>query len=102
MTHALDGIVVKLTVGCPYLFDFADFEDLTQRAKQFFGIVRVDVHGFVVSPDSEVRNGEVVLASDVDGGSPFGVRGDYAFLVIRCFIRYPTASLYSGGSQHPF
>jgi hypothetical protein len=49
VTHALDGIVVQLTVGCPYLFDFADFEDLTQRAKQIFGIVSVDVHGFVVS-----------------------------------------------------
>ena len=84
MTHALDGIVGQLTVWCPYLFDFADFEGLTQRATQFFGIGRLDAHGFVVSLESEVRSGEVVLAGDVDEGSPFGVREVYAFLVICC------------------
>ena len=84
VTHALDGIIGQLTVWCHYLFAIVGFEGVTQRATQFFGIGRVDVHGFVVSLESEVRSGEVVLAGDVDEGSPFGVREVYAFLVICC------------------
>jgi hypothetical protein len=84
VTHALESIVGQLTVWCPYLFDFADFEGLTQRATQIFSIVRVDVHGFVIFLESEVQSGEVVLAGDVDEGSPFGVCEVYAFLVICC------------------
>src|SRR5687768_18475385 len=84
MTHTLDGIVVQLTVRCPYLFEMAGFEDLTQRATQVFGIGRLHVHGFVVSLESEVRSGEVVLAGDVDEGSPFGVREVYAYLALCC------------------
>src|SRR5215216_806264 len=82
VTYALDGIVGQLTVWCPYLFDFADFEGLTEGATQFFGIGRLDVHGFVVSLESEVWSGEVVLAGDVDEGSPFGVREVYACLCL--------------------
>jgi hypothetical protein len=54
------------------LFDFVDFEGPTQGATQFFGIGCVDVHGFVVSLESEVRSGEVVLAGNVDGGRHSG------------------------------
>ena len=82
VTHALDGIVGQLTVWCHYLFDIVGFEGVTQRATQIFGIGRVDVHGFVVSLESEVRSGEVVLAGDVDEGSPFGVREVYACLCL--------------------
>src|SRR5215204_2661431 len=84
MTHALDGIVGQLTLWCHYLSAIVGFEGVTQRATQFFGIRRVDVHGFVVSLESEVRSGEVVLAGDVDEGSPFWVGEVYAFLVLCC------------------
>src|SRR5215216_1772981 len=109
MTHALDGIVVQLTVRCPYLFDMARFEGLTQRATQFLGIGRVDVHGFVGSLESEVRSREVVLAGEVDEGPPFGVREVYAYLALCChhqvthglivLWRQPAASILSG--KHP-
>ena len=76
MTHALDRVVVDLTVRCPYLFDLAGFEGLTQGATKFFGIGRLHakLHGFVSTLEPEVRGGEVVLAGDVDEGPPFGVR----------------------------
>src|SRR5215207_5463717 len=84
MTHALDGIVVQLTARCRCLSDVAGFEGLTEGAPQLLGIGRLHLHGFVVSLESEVRSGEVVLAGDVDEGPPFGVREVYAFLVICC------------------
>src|SRR5215204_7323106 len=80
MTHALDSIVVQLTVRCPYLFDMAGLKGLTQGTTQCLGIGRVNVYDLVGPLEPEVRGGEVVLAGDVDEGSPFGIGEVYARL----------------------
>src|SRR5919202_118130 len=101
MTHALDGIVVQLAVRCPYLFDIAGLEGLTQGATQSFDIGRVHVYDLAAPLESEVRSGEVVLAGDVDEGPPFWVAEVYARLAVCRRYQVAHCLIVLDSLQHP-